>query len=142
MTQEELKKTCFDIINKDYNDVVYTSKLYEMFGKHTEAIESYIQPNREFWYYDGNSYRKLKVTYIRSGVMFFIFEDESDIEHAWFIGSFNCCSLYAAQIYPYEIGKLLSQWYKNAEFEFPEICKQCKWYNCNGKIDIKVIWDE
>ena len=142
--EQRVKDYIIDILNEDYSNVIYTSRLYDMFSKHTEAIESYIKPNRDFWYYDGEkgNYHKLKVTYVRSGVMFFVFEDEPNTEHAWFIGSFNCCSLYAAQIYPYEIGKLLSEYYANADKEFPEICKQCQWYDCKGRINVKVIWDE
>ena len=131
------------ILNEDYSDITFTSMLYEMFGKHNEAIEAYIKVGREFWYYDGDkrSYRKLKVTYIRTGVMFFIFEDDPGVEHAWFIGSFNCLSLHAAQIYPYEIGKLLSKWSENAEKDIPKMFKQCKWDDCDGKISVEVIWN-
>lgn len=137
-----------EIINaiffNDYSNSTFTSCLYEMFGKQSEAIEAYIKEGREFWHYDGDKsyYRKLTVTYIRSGVMFFTYNDEPDIEHAWFIGSFNAASLFAAQIYPYEIGKILSKWFENADTDFPEICKQCKWCDCNGKITVEVIWDD
>ena len=143
MTQEEI----IDILienYEDYSNTIYTSQLYKMFGEHDEAVKAYIQEGREYWYYDGEKtcFRKLKVTYVRSGVVFFVFEDKPDAEYAWFISSFNCLSLRAAQIYPYEIGRLLSKWYKNAENEFPEICKQCKWDDCNGRITVEVIWDK
>lgn len=99
-----------------------------MFGKHYEAIDAYIKEGKEFWHYDGEKkcYRKLKVTYVRTGVMFFVFEDEPEKEHAWFISSFNCNSLLAAQIYPYEIGELLSKWDENLKTEIPKMCKNCK----------------
>lgn len=132
-----------DMIDGDYSNTVFTSMLYEMFSKHTEAIAEYIKPNREFWHFDGKlGYRKLKVTYVRSGVVFFTFDDEPDIEHAWFIGSFNVCSLYAAQIFPYEIGRILSRWFNYAGKEFPEICKQCKWNDRDGQITVDVIWPD
>lgn len=136
-------ETILNILNEDYSNTVFTSQLHDMFGKHGDAIDSYIKPDREFWYYDGNKrcYRKLKITYVRSGVMFFVFEDEPDVEHAWFIGSFNCDSLFAAQIYPYEIGRLMSKYYEGADKDFPKICKQCKWDDCDGKITVEVIWD-
>ena len=144
MTNEELKQLCVDLLENNYSNTTFTSMLWEMFGKHSDAIDAYIKEGREFWYYDGQkmSYRKLKVTYVRTGVMFFVFEDEHETEHAWFIGSFNCDSLFAAQIYPYEIAKLLSKYYPNASEDFPKICRECKWYDCDGRITVEVIWDK
>ena len=131
------------MLQEDYANTTFASQLYELFGKRTELIIAYIKVGREFWHYDfeKSRYRKLKVTYIRSGVMFFTYEDEPDSEHAWFISSFNTCSLYAAQIYPYEIAKLLSKYCENAINDFPKICEQCKWDDCNGNITVDVIWD-
>ena len=139
----DFEKTIRAILFDDYTNTTFTSCLWEMFGKNNEAIESYIKEGREFWHYDGNtnSYRKLKVTYVRSGVMFFVYDDAPDKEYAWFTGSFNAGSLFAAQIYPYEIGTILSKQYEGADKDFPKICKQCKWYDCNGKITVEVIWD-
>ena len=132
------------IFNKDYSNTVFTSRLFEMFSKKSDAIIAYIKPDREFWYYDGDigCYRKLKVTYVRSGVMFFKYVDEPSTEHAWFVSSFNCASLHAAQIYPYEIGRILSKYHEGADKKFPEICKQCKWDDCNGRIEVDVVWDD
>ena len=143
MTHEELVQQCIDILRENYTNTTFTSQLYEMFGKHTELITAYIKEGREFWHYDGEKsrYRKLKVTYIRSGVIFFIYEDQPDLEHAWFISSFNTYSLYAAQIFPYEIAELLSKYYENTAKDFPKICEQCKWDDCNGNITVDVIWD-
>ena len=140
--QEEFK--FYDILNRDYSNTTFSSMLWELFGKHDEAIEAYIKPDREFWHYDGEKgrYLKLKVTYIRTHVMFFFFEDEPEIEHAWFINSMNCFALKAAQIYPYEIGEILSKWYEDADRDFPQICKQCKWEELDGRIKVKVIWDK
>ena len=143
LTQKEIKELITDFFYEDYENMVFTSQLYEMFGKHIEGIEEYIKEGREFWFYniDKLCYQKLKVTYVRSGVMFFVYEGETE-EHAWFISSFNCGSLYAAHIYPYEIGKILSRWYDGADEEFPEICKKCKWNDCDGRIKVDVIWEE
>lgn len=139
MTDNEL----IDILNKDYTNTVFTSKLYEMFGKDIELVVAYIKEGRKFWYYDTETgrYRRLIITYIRTGVMFFVFEDESEIEYAWFIRSFNASRLYAAQIYPYEIAELLSKHYPETSKDFPDICRQCKWENCYGNITVDVIWD-
>lgn len=129
-----------DILN---SNVTLTSCLFELFGKHVDAIVSYIKVGREFWHYDTQkgSYRKLKVVYVRTGVMFFEFEDEPNVEYAWFIKSINCFSLCAAQIYPYEIGEILSAWNKNAKEQFPILCKKCKWDDYDGKIKVEVIWN-
>ena len=139
----DMEETIRAILFGDYSNITLTSCLWEMFGKKSEAIALYIKEGREFWYYDvsQDKYRKLRVTYIRSGVMFFVYDDEPDEEHAWFISSFNVGSLFAAQIYPHEIGKILSKWHENADKDFPEICRQCKWYDCNGKITVEVISD-
>lgn len=144
MGKEEIEQYVKDIFECDYSNVTFTSQLFDMFGKHTEGIEQYIKEGRKFWFYDEEKYkyRKLNVVYVRTGVMFFEFEDEPGVEHAMFMGSYNCASLHAAQIYPYEIGKILSEWYENADVDFPEICKKCKWGDCGGRIKVEVIWDE
>lgn len=142
MKQENNLQTLSDILEKNYNNTIFNPQLNKIFGKHLDAISNYIKPDREFWFYDGEKmcYRKLKITYVRSGVMFFTFTDEPKTEHAWFIGSFNTQSLYAAQIYPYEIANLLSKYYPDSLDDFPNICKQCKWDDCNSNITVDVIW--
>jgi len=152
MENKDIRQQVSDMIIRtfieDYSKSIFTSQLYEMFGKCDSAVKAYIKPGREFWHYDGSrrDYRKLTVTYVRTGVMFFVFNDEPDVEHAWFIGSFNCLSLYAAQIYPYEIGRIMFEHCRygaeNAIDEFPKICEMCKWDDCNGSITVDVIWDE
>ena len=145
MDKNKLKNELINMLTGDYSDTVFTSCLYDMFGKHSDAIDAYIKPGREFWHYDGEKrkHRKLKITYVRSGVMFFVFEDDPDnVEHAWFIGSFNCDSLYAAQIYPYEIGKLMSNYIPEAEVDIPNMSKSCKWETFDGEITVDVIWDK
>lgn len=144
MKIDEITQLITEMVYGDYNNTTFTSQLYEMFGKHTDIIEEYIKEGRVFWFYDGEKreYRKLKITYVRTGVMFFVFEDEPEVEHAWFISSFNGASLFAAQIYPYEIGRLLSKYYEGADKDFPRICETCKWNDCDGRIKVDVIWEE
>ena len=143
MEEEELQ-LLDDIINRTYSNTTFTSRLYDMFSKRDDAVAAYIKPDREFWYYDGDKgcYRKLRVTYVRTGVMFFEFEDEPQVEHAWFVGSFNSMTLYAAQIYPYEIGEIMAKYCDGADINVPKICKQCRWDDCNGNIDVTVVWDK
>jgi len=140
MTEQEIEKMVHQFINGDYSDTTFATTLFDMFDKRDEDVIEYIKPGREFWHFDGSNWRKLKVTYVRSGVMFFVFEDKPDVEEAWFICSFNVLNLNAAQIYPYEIAKILSKTYPNNNFA--EICKQCKWEDYGGKIKVEVIWPE
>lgn len=131
-----------DLFDEGYINTTLSSRLYDLFAKKAELIVAYIKPDREFWYYDSSiGYRKLRVTYVRAGVMFFVFEDEPEKEHAWFISSFNCMMLYAAQIYPYEIGNLLEACWEGAKEDVLRMSKQCKWDDCNGNITVRVFWD-
>lgn len=128
-------------INKDYSHTTFDTRLYELFCKEDEFVNAYIKVGRKFWHHDGEKmyWRKLTVTYVRSGVMFFTFDDEPDVEHAWFLGSMNCLCLHTAEIHPYEISKILSEWYPDNDFA--EICKTCKWDDEDGLITVDVIWE-
>ena len=53
MTTEEQLMLILDLLNGNYKNITYTSRLDDMFSKHYEAINAYIKPGREFWYYDG-----------------------------------------------------------------------------------------
>lgn len=136
-----LEQRILDLINHDYSHTTFATRLYELFCKHDEVVEAYIKVGRKFWHYDAEKmyWRKLTVTYVRTNVMFFVFDDESSVEHAWFTGSFNALMLHAAEIYPYEIEELLSLRYPDNNFV--EICKTCKWDNKDGLITVDVIWE-
>lgn len=121
-------------------NVTLTSQLWELLAHKKEGIERYIKPGRHFYHWTPEKgYQRLVVTYVRSGVMFFEYDDEPNTEYAWFIGSFNSDSLYAAEIYVYEIGRILSEYIENADKDFLKMCKQCKWFDANGKMKIEVI---
>ena len=138
---DNIEQQIFDLLNHDYSNVTFDTRLYELFGKQDESVKAYIKIGRKFWYYDEErgKWRKLTVTYIRTGVMFFTFDDEPDIEGAWFMRSFNCLMMRAAEIYPYEISEILSKRYPDNDFA--GICKTCKWDDCDGKITVDVIWN-
>ena len=136
-----MNKEIIGILNEDYSNVTLTSQLWELFAHKKEGIEKYIKPGRHFYCWTPeNGYRLLVVTYVRSSVMFFKYkDDESRTEYAWFIGSFNCDSLYAADIHVYEIGRILSEFIEDADKDFPKMCKQCKWFDANGQMKIEII---
>ena len=122
-----------------HKDETWSSALNDLFSHDDPAAMSYIKEGREFWYFDpGNSWRKIRITYVRSGVMFFVFEDEPDKEKAWFLSSFNAISLVAAHIYVNE----LNDYYINkyGYDDFPQICKECQWQTFNNKIEVTVVW--
>jgi len=144
MEKDKIEQMIIDLINRDYSNMTFDTRLYELFCKHDEAVKAYIKVGRKFWHYDGEKmcWRKLTITYTRSGVMFFTFDDEPEVEHAWFMGSMNCLMLHAAEIHPYEIADILTEWsYEKTGDDFPDICRQCKWEDYGGKITVDVIWD-
>lgn len=137
----DVEQQIIDLINRDYSNMTFDTRLYELFCKEDEFVKAYIKVGRKFWHYDGERmcWRKLTVTYIRSGVMFFTFEDEPEVEHAWFISSMNVLLLHTAEIYPYEISEILRGLYPDNNFV--EVCRQCKWDDENGEITVEVIWE-
>ncbi len=132
-----IEQQIIDLINHDYSRMTFDTRLYELFCKKDKFVKAYIKVGRKFWHYDGD-WRKLTVTYVRSGVMFFTFDDDHEVEHAWFMGSMNCLTMHAAEIYPNEISEIISEMYPDNNFV--EMCKQCKWDDCNGQITTEVIW--
>ena len=67
---------------------ILSTSISDLYGR--DEYHSHIELNREYWYYFageskiadkyGPGWYKLKVTYIRSGCMFYIFPDYPDIE--------------------------------------------------------------
>ena len=68
--------------------ITLSTKLYDLYGK--DEYHLHIEVDREYWYYFttesniakkyGSGWYKIKVTYIRSGCMFYIFSDYEDID--------------------------------------------------------------
>lgn len=65
-----------------------STKLYDLYGK--DEYHLHIEVDREYWYYFttesniakkyGSGWYKIKITYIRSGCMFYIFSDYEDMD--------------------------------------------------------------
>lgn len=143
MAEEQINQIVADFINRDYSNVTFATRLYDLFCKHDELVKAYIKVGRKFWYYDEEKqcFRRLTVTYVRTGVVFYEYEDEPEVEYADFTGSFRVLMWSVAEIYPNEIGNLLSEYYPESAKDFPNICKQCKWEDYGGAITVKIIWD-
>ncbi len=68
--------------------ITLSTKLYDLYGK--DEYHLHIEVGREYWYYFttesiiakkyGSGWYKIKVTYIRSGCLFYIFPDYKDID--------------------------------------------------------------
>lgn len=68
--------------------ITLSTKLYDLYGK--DEYHLHIEVDREYWYYFttesniakkyGPGWYKIKVTYIRSGCVFYIFSDYEDID--------------------------------------------------------------
>ena len=68
--------------------ITLSTKLYDLYGK--DEYHLHIEIDREYWYYFttesniakkyGSGWYKIKVTYIRSGCLFYIFPDYKDID--------------------------------------------------------------
>ena len=68
--------------------ITLSTKLYDLYGK--DEYHLHIEVDREYWYYFttesniakkyGSEWYKIKVTYIRSGCLFYIFSDYEDID--------------------------------------------------------------
>lgn len=72
------------------------SNLESLFKRNINKISEYIKPGQKFWtYVDSEQIFKLfTVTYIRSGVVFYKFENETKEEH------FSLDSMFCQFIYP------------------------------------------
>ena len=88
---------------------VLSTRLSDLYGR--DKYYLHIELNREYWYYFagenkisdkyGPGWYKLKVTYIRSGCMFYIFPDFPEIEEQFCaINSFLASSMTLAEIDP------------------------------------------
>lgn len=77
----------------------YSTKLCDLYGR--DNYESHIELGREYWLYDDTKWRKIKITYIRSGVAFYVFTDSPETPEKYMpLGSFIAATLLFAEIDP------------------------------------------
>jgi len=93
---------------KKYKKVRFSTKLYDLYG---DEYTSHIEVGKEYWEYfetgteiykkTGQNYNKIKVTYIRSGCMFYTFCDAPELpEEYCSVSSFKAMNLIVAEIDP------------------------------------------
>ncbi|MBO7693548.1 MAG: hypothetical protein J6T10_13030 [Methanobrevibacter sp.] len=67
-----------------FKKICFSTELSELYGR--DSYQSHIEIGREYWYYFSRElnisegWRKIKVTYIRSGCMFYIFSDYPEVK--------------------------------------------------------------
>ena len=121
-------------------DFVYSSKLDDLFGSDITEMEKYIKPGRKFWNFDSmGNWCPLTVTYVRSGVIFYVYDDDKEHEIAWYVSSFGTSQLYAETIYVDELATYYKKKYEHTTYGyFYDLLKNCKWQDFNGAIKISV----
>lgn len=113
----KLKKTCF------------STKLSDLYG--IDNYQNHIEVNREYWYYFfgdcdicntyGTGWYKIKVTYIRSKCMFYIFSDYPDMPEQFCpINCFLASCLVFAEIDP--LKDLKNEMSKNIDYNKIKYC--------------------
>lgn len=92
----------------EYKKTRLSTKLYDLYG---DKYTSHIEVGKEYWDYfttdteiykkTGQKYNKIKVTYIRSGCMFYTFCDAPELpEEYCSVNSFKAKNLIVAEIDP------------------------------------------
>jgi len=92
----------------EYKKTRLSTKLYDLYG---DKYASHIEVGKEYWEYftadteiykkTGQNYNKIKVTYVRSGCMFYTFCDAPEIDEGYCsINSFKAMNLIVAEIDP------------------------------------------
>lgn len=96
---------------KQLKKITLSTKLYDLYGK--DEYHLHIEVDREYWYYFttesniakkyGSGWYKIKITYIRSGCLFYIFSDHKDVAEQFCpINCFMSSQFELAEINPIE----------------------------------------
>lgn len=91
----------------------YSTRLCDLYGR--DNYEPHIEEGREYWLFDDVHWRKIKITYIRSGVAFYVFNDSPETPEKYMpLGSFIAATLLFAEIDPYkDIDEFDTDYYKD-----------------------------
>ena len=88
-----------------FKKVCFSTQLSDLYGK--DNYQSHIEEGREYWYYFSRTdelregWYKIKVTYIRSGCLFYIFSDYPEIKESFCpINCFMASAFIFAEIDP------------------------------------------
>lgn len=106
----------------------FSTILYDLYK---DDYQSHIEVNREYWYYFvtgneiadkyGSGYYKIKITYIRSGCLFYVFSDHEDIAERFCpIDCFMTSRFEFAEINPTEDLKDIITFKDNALYRFDD----------------------
>lgn len=115
----------------------YSSCLRDIFDKDIESIQAYIQVGREFWLYLSGEWKKLKITYVRSGAVFYRYEGEE--KEDFFPGSsFMAAQLHPAVIYVNELAEYYANKYNLDQNKVAEDLRNAEWEDYDGRITITI----
>lgn len=106
----------------------FSTILYDLYK---DNYQSHIEVNREYWYYFvtgneiadkyGSGYYKIKITYIRSGCLFYVFSDHEDIAERFCpIDCFMTSRFEFAEINPIEDLKDIMNFKDNTLYRFDD----------------------
>lgn len=103
MNEEDKDYLVYDVILKDSTAA---TSLYELFSKDSDAAAKYFKEGRQFWNYDYEQerYVLITVTYVRSGIVFYVREDcDNKREDSFGVKSIMARMLYPRVIYLQEV---------------------------------------
>lgn len=124
MNKEDKDYLVYDVILKDS---VAATSLYELFSKDSDAAAKYFKEGRQFWSYDYEQerYVLITVTYVRSGIVFYVREDcDNKREDSFGVKSIMARKLYPRVIYLQEVADALKE--NMPDFDFDELVKMYK----------------
>lgn len=105
---EENESSSTSELKKEYKKIRFSTKLYDLYGS---EYASHIEVGKEYWEYfatdtdiykkTGQNYNKIKITYIRSGCMFYVFCAAPELAEEYCpINCYRAMNLIVAEIDP------------------------------------------
>lgn len=93
---ESLNKIVGQFLDDYYSSATAATRLHDVFANNIEGMKKYFKVGRQFWMYNDNklAYVLITITYIRSGIVFYTTEGDSEER------SFASGSVFAELLYP------------------------------------------